>query len=305
LNELLLYLFGGGSAGLLVWSFMGSDDKAKSQSVDDSKNTVKDADVVDAGSGLKKTLDKCPNLSASVEKAMKLHEIEENHPWKKMLVSFDLLLLRSGHRGGLTAQDLANLIVYSAFLTSIGLGLYAVSLEITALPFVYIGFLFGGVMPWLIFKSKVQTRQKKIRKDLPYLLDLLTLCVESGMDFTTAMFRVGPNFQDTELGGEISLLVTELRMGKGREDGLRDLSRRVGLIELSTVVNSIIQSDKLGSGMGPALRIQSEDMRKHRMLQAEEAGMKAPVKLVFPLVFFIFPTTFLVLLAPMFIKMMS
>jgi tight adherence protein C len=305
LNELFLYLLAGGSVGLLVWSFMGGREKGKADQEDSSKAQIKDADVVEAGSGLKKTLSRCPNLVGSIEQAMDLHQIDENHPWKKVMTSFDLLLLRSGHRGGLTAQDLANLTVYGAFLTSTFLGIYALSLEITALPFVYGGFLLGGILPWLVFKSRVQVRQQRIRKDLPYLLDLLTLCVESGMDFTTAMLRVGPNFQGTELGEEVSLLVTELRMGKGREEGLRDLSRRVGIMELSTVVNSIVQSDKLGSGMGPALRIQSEDMRKHRMFQAEEAGMKAPVKLVFPLVFFIFPTTFIILFAPMFIKMMS
>lgn len=283
----------------------GKAKEGGDKSNSDGKAKVQEANVVDAGSGLKKTLDRCPNLVGSIEQAMNLHQIDENHPWKKMMTSFDLLLLRSGHRGGLTAADLANLTIYGAVLTSLFMSLYALSLEITALPFTYGGFLLGGILPWLITKSRVQVRQQKIRKDLPYLLDLLTLCVESGMDFTTAMLRVGPNFQDTELGEEISLLVTELRMGKGREEGLRDLSRRVGLMELSTVVNSIVQSDKLGSGMGPALRIQSEDMRKHRMLQAEEAGMKAPVKLVFPLVFFIFPTTFIILFAPMFIKMMS
>jgi tight adherence protein C len=233
-----------------------------------------------------------------------LGQVKESHPWIKLKNKLEQQTLRAGNPKNLSANNMVDLTFYSSIFCALFGYLYAESLSLAPIISCYLGFGFGAFIPYGLLNVAVGRRQTEIRKELPYLLDLLTLCVESGMDFTTALIRIGPTFKDTPLGAEVALMVTEMRMGKSRQDSLRDLSQRVGIVELSTVVNAIIQSDKLGASMGPSLRIQSEDMRKRRILLAEEAGMKAPVKLLFPLVMFIFPTTFIILFAPMLIKLL-
>ena len=295
--ELIVYILTGLSvAGLCLALINGKSSKALVQ------NEPKVS--VDVAPALKKSLDQYPAITAFIHKKIPLSSLEQNHPWMQLRRYIDALLLKGGNPGQLTCDNVVNLIFYSGAISATLLALYAYRMSLPEVIFGIVGFCSGAWLPWFILNLKATQRQTAIRKELPYLLDLLTLCVESGMDFTTALLRIGPTFKNTPLGEEISLLTTEMRMGKSRQESLKDLGRRVGLMELSTVVNSIVQADKLGASMGPALRIQSEDMRKKRILLAEEEGMKAPVKLLFPLVIFIFPTTFMVLFGPMAIKML-
>ena len=261
--------------------------------------------TVSGDSPLKQSLDRWPSIGQRLNQQWPGEAHNRDHLWGKLVGSLEKSLLHSGNKNGLTAINLIDASFYSMLFCSILMGGFSYGFEIPVTLSVYIGGGLGLLLPYGLVKSEAQKRQQKIRQELPYLMDLLTLCVESGMDFSTALIRVGPAFKDTPLGMEVSLLVTEIRMGKSRQESLRDMSQRVGIVELSTVINSIIQSDKLGSSMGTALRIQSEDMRKHRILQAEEAGMKAPVKLTIPLVLFIFPVVFLVLFAPLAINMLQ
>ncbi|MBF0197530.1 MAG: type II secretion system F family protein [Planctomycetes bacterium] len=293
--ELFIYFFTFLSVGFLAYAFTSK------------KGPVNDEDVIDAedaSSPLKKTISALPSLAGAINSKVIQNKDDTNHPYIRIRNSLDRLLLQAGSPNNLTSDDTINLSFYGMLLSAALMYFYAWSFEMPVVVFVYCGGMFGLALPYMLISLAATKRLNLIRKELPYLLDLLTLCVEAGMDFSTALIRIVPTFKATPLGDEVSLLVTEMRMGKSRQDSLRDFSQRVSLLELSTVVNSIIQSDKLGVSMGPVLRIQSEDMRKHRALLAEEEGMKAPVKLLFPLVAFIFPTTFVVIFAPMVIKMM-
>ena len=302
MTEQLIILLGGISVGIIAYLFasklpIGKEDQSP-------EDAVLDANVVEGDSPLRAYLDRLPSLSQTIGQRYQKQSMPKDHPLVKLHTNIDLLLIRGGNPKNLSSDNVIDLTIYSSLICGILMYLYAESLSIPSLLCAYLGFGLGGILPWSLLNLAAGKRQIAIRKELPYLLDLLTLCVESGMDFTTALIRIGPTFKNTALGSEVALLVTEMRMGKSRQESLRDLSHRVGLMELSTAVNAIIQSDKLGASMGPALRIQSEDMRRKRILLAEESGMKAPVKLLFPLVMFIFPTTFIVLFAPMLIKML-
>jgi tight adherence protein C len=295
--ELLLLFSVGVSATLLLYSiFFSLKAPSHSKRVDD--------EVLETGSALKKSLDRLPSASAQAAQFFRVHEKERNHPWWAFKARVEERLLQSGNPKSLSADNFLDAMVYSGLLVAL---LFFVLSSLYGWNDV-IAFFLGGVLgmttPWLLVNQAIGLRHTQIRKSLPTMLDLLTLCVEAGMDFSTAMTRIAPKFSDTALGEELQLLLTELRMGKSRSEALRDCGTRVGLLELSTVIYAIVQSDQLGASMGPSLRIQAEDMRKRRMVLAEEMGMKAPVKLLFPLVVFIFPTTFLVIFGPMAIKMM-
>jgi tight adherence protein C len=295
--ELVIYLLTGLSVGALSLTLFNRSN-AKDEAIQDA------VVALDVAPPLKRTLDQVPSLALQIHKKLPLPQQAQNHPWMQIRRHIDSLLLRGGNPGQLTCDNVVDLLAYCSSFACILLAIYANAQGWPEVIFGIVGFVLGLLLPYSVLNLKATQRQSAIRKELPYLLDLLTLCVESGMDFTTALMRIGPTFRGTPLGEEVALLMTEMRMGKSRQESLRDMSRRVGLMELSTVVNSIVQADKLGASMGPALRIQSEDMRKKRILLAEEEGMKAPVKLLFPLIIFIFPTTFMVLFGPMVIKML-
>ena len=133
---------------------------------------------------------------------------------------------------------------------------------------------------------------------MPYGIDLLTLAVEAGLDFTAALAKVVEKGPKGPLAEELSLAIRELRMGKTREDALRQLARRVDLPPLTSFVQALVQADRMGTPLGRVLRVLSTQMRVERTQRAEKLAHEAPVKLVLPLVFFIFPTLFLVLFGP-------
>jgi tight adherence protein C len=300
MEEIIISIFAGLSVAALVFTFFGKTSPPKKEG--DPKEI--DAVLVDENSTLKKSLQKVPSMAGIMNKRLHLNKIEKSHPYHKLRTFLDKMLTRAGHPNNLNCDDLINACFYSCIISVVLASLYASSSGGNVLMYCYLSFAFGLGLPILILNVAATKRQAAIRKDLPYLIDLLTLCIEAGMDFTTAMIRVIPVFNGTALGVEVSLLVTELRMGKTRIEGLHDLSQRVGLIELSLIVNAIVQADKLGTSLAPTLRIQSDDIRKHRSLMAEELAMKAPVKMLFPIVIFIFPTTFIVLFAPMVLKLL-
>ncbi|TMA41570.1 MAG: type II secretion system F family protein [Deltaproteobacteria bacterium] len=144
----------------------------------------------------------------------------------------------------------------------------------------------------------MRLRQRAIVRGLPYGIDLLTLAVEAGLDFTAALAKVVEKGPKGPLAEELSVAIRELRMGKIREDALRQLARRVDLPPLTSFVQALVQADRMGTPLGKVLRVLSTQMRNERTQRAEKLANEAPVKLVLPLVFFIFPTLFLVLFGP-------
>lgn len=161
------------------------------------------------------------------------------------------------------------------------------------------------MIPFMQLNDMVKRRQKEIRKILPYTLDLLCLAVEAGLDFTAALNRIGENLKKNPLREELRMLTRDLSMGKTRPEALRDMERRIGVEELTSVVSALVQADELGASLGPALRIQSAELQRIRFQRAEKKAMQAPVLMLIPLVIFIFPLVFMVIFTPIGIKVME
>lgn len=159
--------------------------------------------------------------------------------------------------------------------------------------FTVIGFFF----PQLWLQSRINARQKDIRKAMPDALDLLTICVEAGLGFEAAMSKVSEKWEN-ELSIALLRAIREIQLGKSRRDAMRDMAERVGIAEMTSFVAAIIQSEVLGVSLSKVLRIQSDQMRVKRRQRAEEEAHQAPVKMILPLAFLIFPSIFIILLMP-------
>ena len=158
----------------------------------------------------------------------------------------------------------------------------------------------GLYLPNLWLRLIIQKRQQQIREGFPDILDLLVVCVEAGLGLDAAIARVSQEIQSTYpvICKEFQDLALELRVGLTREEALRNLNIRIGLEEVHQLTALLIQSDELGSSIAKALKVHAESMRKKRHSKAEELAAKIPVKLTLPLIFFIFPSLFIVLLGP-------
>jgi tight adherence protein C len=157
--------------------------------------------------------------------------------------------------------------------------------------------IFGFYLPDLLLQSRIDRRQKEIRKAMPDALDLLTICVEAGLGFDAAMSRVYEHW-DNELARALGRVVREIQLGKLRREALRDMADRMGIVEMTSFVAAVIQSESLGVSMAQVLRIQSDQMRIRRRQLAEEEAHKAPIKMLLPMAFFIFPALCIVLMTP-------
>jgi tight adherence protein C len=155
-------------------------------------------------------------------------------------------------------------------------------------------FLYPGA--WL--KSTVRKRHLEILKALPNVLDLLTLSVEAGKDFLTALRDIVGRRRIDALGEELIRTLSEIQLGKARQKALKEMSDRVRQPELTSIVNSIIQADELGVSIGHLLRIQGDQLRNKRFSRAEKLANEAPVKILFPVIVFIFPSVIIILMAP-------
>jgi tight adherence protein C len=166
------------------------------------------------------------------------------------------------------------------------------------------GFICGYVLLYTFLKVNISRRQVGIEKELPDMLDLLTISIEAGLGFDAALQKVVQKSQGP-LAQDFNQSLQEMRMGKIRKEALRDLGLRNKVSDLNNFVGAIIQADQLGVSMGNVLRTQSEQMRVLRKQRVEEKAMKAPIKMLLPLVLFIFPTIFLIILGPMVLQIMD
>lgn len=158
----------------------------------------------------------------------------------------------------------------------------------------------GYYLPNLWLKIKTSSRQEKMLEGFPDALDLMVVCVEAGMGLDAAINRVGEEMKlrNAVVSEEFRLMGLELRAGKLRREALRNLGMRTGLDEVKSLMTLLIQTDKFGTSIAQALRVHSDSMRTRRYQKAEEIAAKLPVKLVFPLIFFIFPSLFVVVIGP-------
>lgn len=167
-----------------------------------------------------------------------------------------------------------------------------------------ISVIIAYMLPKLILVQITKRRKEDIIKALPDVLDLLTVSVEAGLGFDGAISRLVDKIEGP-VSKEFGRVLNEIRMGRSRRESLKEMSERCKVMDLTTFVGAIVQADELGVGIGNVLRIQSKQMRQKRRQRAQEKAMKAPIKMLFPLVLFIFPTIFSVLLGPALIKIMN
>lgn len=152
--------------------------------------------------------------------------------------------------------------------------------------------------------KRIELRKGNILKELPYTVDLITVSVEAGLSFDGAIARVVSNIKG-DLCDEFAKSLKEIRMGIQRKAALRNMSDRCEVRELSMLITALIQADDLGVSLGRVLRIEASNLREHRKQAAREKAMKAPIKMLFPLIFFIFPSIFIIILGPAVIRIIN
>ena len=167
----------------------------------------------------------------------------------------------------------------------------------TALLFAAVFGLGGFFGPDFVVSARARSRKEKVRAELPDALDLLAVSVEAGLGFDGAISKLTEHM-DGALSEEFGLILGEMRIGESRQDALKKMAERIDTPELSAFVRAIVQADQLGISLGRILRVQAADTRLRRQAAAEERAMKAPIKMLFPTVMFIFPAMFLVILGP-------
>jgi tight adherence protein C len=167
-----------------------------------------------------------------------------------------------------------------------------------------VGALWGGAVGWIApafyVGRRVKARQLEIQRALPDALDMLVVCVEAGLGLNQALVRVAEEVDRVSpvLSEQLVMVNLEIRAGTGREEALRRLADRTGVQEVSSLVSMLIQTDRFGTSVAHTLRVQSASLRTKRRQRAEEAAAKTAIKLVFPLVIFIFPALFVIILGP-------
>ena len=158
--------------------------------------------------------------------------------------------------------------------------------------------LLGSCFPDLWLSGAVSQRQLMIRRSLPYVMDLLTLSVEAGLDFIAGVGKVCEKAKQGALVDELSFTLREIQVGATRQTALRNLSKRLDMQEIRSFTALLIQADILGASIGPVLRAQADLLRTQRFQAAERAGAYAATKLLFPLILFIMPAVFIVIFGP-------
>jgi len=162
----------------------------------------------------------------------------------------------------------------------------------------------GYFFPAMWLKSRIQRRQDGIWRALPDALDLLVICVEAGLGFDMAMGKVYEKWEN-DLAIAFGRVLREIQLGKMRRDSLRDMANRMDVPDVTAFVAAIIQADQLGVSMSKILRVQADQMRVKRRQRAQEKAHQAPVKMMLPMVFLIFPSLWIVLLGPSIIILMN
>lgn len=156
---------------------------------------------------------------------------------------------------------------------------------------------------WITEQRNLRTRD--IQKNLPDIIDLLTLCIEAGLDFNSSIKKIIEKGKDSTLKNEFSTFQKELDMGAGRAEALRNMAKRNDIDDLNSFLIAILQAIKMGTTLGPILRSQSQQLRIRRSQRAEKLGAEAPIKMLMPLILCIFPTVFIILFGPIVMKLMG
>ncbi len=166
--------------------------------------------------------------------------------------------------------------------------------------------IFGSIgyfFPELWLRSLIRDRQIKIRNAIPFVIDLLSLCTEAGLDFMGAIQRVVEKAKQSPLIDELNLVLQELKLGTTRADALRNMAARMNMPETSSIVAVLITADQMGASISQVLKAQSDQIRGERFIRAEKEGAKASQKILIPLIFCIVPAVFIVVLGPLIVRL--
>jgi tight adherence protein C len=176
-----------------------------------------------------------------------------------------------------------------------------------AVIWILIGFIVGFFSPRYVLNRMIRTRQQRIRWGLADALDLMVVSVEAGLGLNAAMLKVSSELKQVhpDVSDEFELANLEIRVGRERDEALRNLAERTGVDDLRSLVAMLIQTDKFGTSIAKAIRVFSDSLRTKRRQRAEQAAQKAAVKLLFPLACFLFPTLFIAILGPALLQLMD
>lgn len=293
-------------AGIVIFvyamaSVFGSEESRASERLEELRDPrLRNRDQKDQKSGMGAMLEKAaPTLSKALQPKT---ELEEN--------KLKVRLANAGYTSPTAPQlylaiKVATMIAGALIGGGFGLGSFGATQNgLTALV---LGGGFGFYLPEIVIRFMVKGRQEKIFLGLPDALDLLVVCVEAGLGLDAGMRRVSEEMEDShpELCQEFAMCNMQLQMGRPRREVLHDLGVRTGVDDVRALVAILIQADKFGSSIAQALRVQSDSMRTKRKQMAEEKAQQTAVKMIFPLVLFIFPGIFVVLVGPAAIMMIN
>jgi tight adherence protein C len=207
-------------------------------------------------------------------------------------------------------------IVYRAIQLAVLCGLpalVALTCAVLARPvssaflWILIAFIVGFFLPRYVLRRMINSRQLRVRWGLADALDLMVISIEAGLGLNAAMMKVSSELKEVhpDISDEFELANLEIRVGRERDEALRNLAERTGVDDLKSLVAMLIQTDKFGTSIARAIRIFSDSLRTKRRQRAEQAAQKAAVKLLFPLACFLFPTLFIAILGPALLQLMD
>lgn len=226
--------------------------------------------------------------------------------WDTRRVDFRRRLIAAGLRDELTADEfIAFKIVLIVFFPIVG-GLLKAGEFLDVSPFVILG---SGIAGWFYpnfwVNGRMEVRQKAVIRAMPFIVDLLALSTEAGLDFIGAIGKVVEKARPSPLVEEFGQLLKEIKVGSSRQEGLREMAARINMTEINSFVAILISADQMGASIGKILRQQSEQIRIERMLRAEKAGAAAASAVLLPVVLFILPAVLLMSFAPIIIEFIT
>lgn len=261
------------------------------------KKIMGGAKVVEQGKSFKERV-LAPLMRTFVNRAAKIAPQGHNEKIKAQLILADI----DKNWSVTDWQGLKYGVAFGGGVISLSIAAVVPLALILRFEVVILGFLLSYLVPGVWLKLKGKARLVEITETLPDILDLLTISVEAGLGFDSALMKVVEKGKGI-LAAEFSRVLQEIKMGKPRRDSLRDLAKRNPTDDLQTWVAALVQADQLGISMGGVMRNQSKEIRTRRRQRIEEKAQKAPVKMMIPLVLFIFPCVFIVVLGPAIIQL--
>lgn len=230
----------------------------------------------------------------------------ENFYTNKVLDQIEKKLQTTGVSYILTAEQFVALRFVAAMITLLLSIIIIAALNPSGALLILSLAALGGYMFPLVWLSDTRKRREiAVIRALPVFLDFTTMAVEAGLNLSGALQQAMIKGPDSPLRNEFAIVMRDLRSGVTRSEALKRMAQRLDIADINTFVNAMVQAEKMGSSMATALRIQSEQRRTERFQRAEKVAMEAPVKLIFPLIMFIFPVTFIVLGFPIAMKFLD